>query len=45
MMTYDNLLKIFESLSVFPIESLGLAPDSFLHEPLSTIPVEDKNQK
>jgi molecular chaperone GrpE (heat shock protein) len=24
---------------------LGLAPDSFLHEPLSTIPVEDKNQK
>lgn len=44
-MVYDNMLKTFASFNIYPIECLGLAPDSLLHEPLSTIPVEDESQK
>lgn len=44
-MVYDNMLKTLASFGIHPIESLGLAPDSLLHEPLSTIPVEDDSKK
>lgn len=44
-MIYDNMLKILESLGIKPIDSLGLAPDSLLHEPLSTVPVQDEAMK
>ncbi len=44
-MVYDNMLKVLASFSIYPIESLWLVPDSLLHEPLSTIPVEDESQK
>ena len=44
-MVYDNMIKTLESFSIYPIESMWLVPDSLLHEPLSTIPVEDKSQK
>jgi molecular chaperone GrpE len=44
-MVYDNILKALESLGIKPIKSIGLEPDSFFHEPLSTMPVEDKKMK
>lgn len=44
-MVYDNMLKTLASFDIYPIESLGLAPDSLLHEPLSTLPVEDESHK
>lgn len=44
-MVYDNMIKTLESFSIYPIESIWLVPDSLLHEPLSTIPVEDESQK
>ncbi|MEI6426504.1 MAG: nucleotide exchange factor GrpE [Candidatus Absconditabacteria bacterium] len=44
-MVYDNMLKALESLGIKPIQSIGLVPDSLFHEPLSTIPVEDKKMK
>ena len=44
-MVYDNMLKALESLGIKPIKSIGLEPDSFFHEPLSTMPVEDKKMK
>jgi molecular chaperone GrpE (heat shock protein) len=39
------MLKTLASFNIYPIECLGLVPDSLLHEPLSTIPVEDESQK
>ena len=42
---YDKFLKTLESLSITPIESLWLVPDSFLHEPVSVEPIEDKKMK
>lgn len=44
-MVYDNMLKTLSWFWIFPIESLWLPPDSLLHEPLSTLPVEDETQK
>lgn len=44
-MVYDNMIKTLASFWIYPIESLGLAPDSLLHEPLSTLPVQDESQK
>ena len=44
-MVYDNILKALEGLGIKPIPALGLEPDSFFHEPLSTMPVEDKKMK
>jgi molecular chaperone GrpE len=44
-MIYDNMIKTLASFSIYPIEALGLVPDSLLHEPLSTLPVEDETQK
>ncbi len=44
-MVYDNIMKTLASFNIFPIESLWLPPDSLLHEPLSTLPVEDESQK
>ena len=39
------MLKVLASFWIFPIESLWLVPDGLFHEPLSTIPVEEKSQK
>jgi len=44
-MVYDNMLKTLQSFGIYPIESIWLVPDSLLHEPLSTIPVENQSQK
>ena len=44
-MIYDKFLKTLEGLHIKAIESLGLAPDSFLHEPVSVEPVEDEKLK
>ncbi|HCB52117.1 TPA: nucleotide exchange factor GrpE [Patescibacteria group bacterium] len=44
-MVFDNMMKTLEQLGIKPIESLGLAPDGLLHEPLSTMPVEDTAMK
>lgn len=44
-MVYNKFLKTLEHLHIKPIESLGLAPDSFLHEPVSVQPIEDENLK
>ena len=44
-MVYENMTKTLASFNIFPIESLGLVPDSLFHEPLSTLPTEDENLK
>jgi len=44
-MVYDKFLKTLEHLHIKAIESLWLAPDSFLHEPVSVEPVEDESLK
>lgn len=42
---YDNFIKTLGSMNIYPIESLWQAPDTFYHEPVSTMPVEDENLK
>jgi len=44
-MVYDKFLRTLEHLHIKTIESLWLAPDSFLHEPVSVEPVEDEALK
>ncbi len=44
-MVYDKFLKTLEHLHIKPIESIGLVPDSFLHEPVNVEPVEDETMK
>lgn len=44
-MMYGNFLKTLEWMHIKAIESVWLAPDSFLHEPVSVQPVEDENMK
>ena len=44
-MIYDKFLKTLEHLHIKPIASVGLVPDSFLHEPVSVEPVEDEKLK
>ncbi|MFA6255952.1 MAG: nucleotide exchange factor GrpE [Candidatus Absconditabacterales bacterium] len=44
-MVYNKFLKTLEHLHIKAIESLGLVPDSFLHEPVSVEPVEDEKMK
>ena len=44
-MVYNKFLKTLEHLHIKAIESLGLVPDSFLHEPVSVEPVEDEALK
>jgi molecular chaperone GrpE len=44
-MVYNKFLKTLEHLHIKPIESIGLVPDSFLHEPVSVEPVEDETLK
>ena len=44
-MIYDKFIKTLEHMHIKPIESLGLAPDSFLHEPVSVQPVEEEKMK
>jgi molecular chaperone GrpE len=42
---YSKFLDTLAGLSIKPIESIGLVPDSDLHEPVSALPVENKSQK
>jgi len=44
-MVYNKFLKTLEHLHIKPILSLGLIPDSFLHEPVSMEPTEDEKLK
>ncbi len=44
-MVYNKFLKTLEHLHIKPIESVWLAPDSFLHEPVSVEPIEDEALK
>jgi molecular chaperone GrpE len=44
-MVYDKYLQTLSEFSIFPIEALGLEPDSFLHEPLGMKPTADKKLK
>jgi molecular chaperone GrpE (heat shock protein) len=44
-MMYDNFLKALESYNIRPIDSLGLVPDSLVHEPVSVQPVDDEKLK
>lgn len=44
-MIYAKFLKTLEHLHIKAIDSLGLVPDSFLHEPVSIEPVEDDAMK
>lgn len=44
-MIYDKFLASLEAMKIKPIESIGLEPDSNLHEPVSMIPTEDKKMK
>jgi molecular chaperone GrpE len=44
-MVYAKFLKTLEHLHIKAIDSLGLVPDSFLHEPVSVEPVEDDAMK
>jgi len=44
-LTYNKFLKTLEWINIFPIESLGLTPDSSIHEPVNIQPTEDKKLK
>ena len=45
MMVYSKFITALTELQIFPIESLGLEPDSYFHEPVSIQPIEDKKLK
>lgn len=42
---YDNFIKTLEWMNIKVIESIWLEPDSFFHEPVSVMPVEDEKMK
>ena len=44
-MIYTKFLKTLEHLHIKAIDSVGLVPDSFLHEPVSVVPVDDEKLK
>ncbi len=44
-MIYEKFLKTLEHMHIKAIPSLGLEPDSFLHEPVSVQPVEEAKMK
>lgn len=44
-MIYEKFLKTLEHMHIKVIPSLGLEPDSFLHEPVSVQPVEEAKMK
>jgi len=44
-MVYDKFIKALSEFSIFPIPSLHEIPDTMLHEPIWTQPVEDKKLK
>ena len=44
-LVYDKFLQTLAGLSIQPIASIGLVPDSDLHEPVSAQPVDDAAQK
>jgi molecular chaperone GrpE len=44
-MIYDKFLKTLEHMHIKPIASIGLVPDSFLHEPVNVQEVEDEKMK
>lgn len=45
ILTYNKFLQTLEWLGIKPIESIGLEPDSEMHEPVSMQPTEDENMK
>ncbi|MCF7834816.1 nucleotide exchange factor GrpE [Candidatus Gracilibacteria bacterium] len=42
---YDNFIKTLGSMNIKAIESVGLEPDLFFHEPVSVQKTEDKKMK
>ena len=44
-MIYDKFLKTLEHMHIKSIASVGLVPDSFLHEPVNVQEVEDEKMK
>ncbi|MFA5747989.1 MAG: nucleotide exchange factor GrpE [Candidatus Absconditabacterales bacterium] len=42
---YEKFLKTLQSMNIYPIESIGLVPDSFFHEPVSMQSTENKKLK
>lgn len=44
-MVYKLLIQNLADFHIFPIEAIGLEPDSNLHEPVATQPVIEKKQK
>lgn len=44
-MIYDKFLRTLEGFHIKAIDAIWLAPDSFLHEPVSLEPTEDKKMK
>ena len=44
-MVYDRFIKALSEFNIYPIPSLHEMPDTMLHEPIWTQPVEDKKLK
>jgi len=44
-LSYNKFLKNLETMHITPIESIGLVPDSLIHEPVSMAPADDKKMK
>ncbi len=44
-MIYKSLIQNLADFHIFPIEAIGLEPDSNLHEPVATQPVNNKKQQ
>ena len=44
-MTYNKFVQTLASMHIKQIESIGLLPDGYLHEPVSTQPVDDEAMK
>lgn len=44
-LVHQKFLQALESMSIKPIISVGMVPDSLLHEPVSMQPVEDEAMK
>ncbi|MEI7477407.1 MAG: hypothetical protein WCJ81_02540 [bacterium] len=44
-LTYDNALKILDSMGIHRIPTIGEEPDMELHDPLSVEPTDDEAMK
>ena len=45
ILTYNKFLQTLEGMGIKAIESIGLEPDSEMHEPVSMQPTKDENMK